>query len=50
VKYHTPGTFGEYVVRQNAFLNDHQNIAIVGMAPDAMDVITANGENLWKSI
>jgi hypothetical protein len=49
-KYHQPEKFGEYVARQNAFLNDHRNIAIVGLAPDPMDYVTENGANLWTSI
>jgi hypothetical protein len=49
-KYQQPAKFGEYVARQNAFLNNHRNIAIVGVAPDAIDVPTATGINLWQSM
>jgi hypothetical protein len=49
-KYHTPTKFGEFVARQNDFLNNHRNIAIIGLTPDAMDSITANGNDLWTSI
>jgi hypothetical protein len=49
-KYHTPAKFGECVARHNAFLNDHRNIAIVGLAPDAMDSPNATEKAIWASI
>jgi hypothetical protein len=49
-KYHTPGKFGKYVARHNCFLNDHRNIAIVGIVPEAMDTDNIAGDNLWESI
>jgi hypothetical protein len=49
-KYHTPTKFGEFVARQNDFINNHRNIAIVGLALDAMDCVTAKGNDLWTSI
>jgi hypothetical protein len=50
VKYQTPGKFGQYVAHNNSFLNDHRNIAIVRVVPEAMDTDNLAGENLWKSI
>jgi hypothetical protein len=49
-KYHTPEKFGQYVARHNEFLNDHRNVSIVGIVPDAMAACTVTGANLWTSI
>jgi hypothetical protein len=49
-KHNSPETFGQYVARHNEFLNNHRNIAIVGIVPDAMDANTVTGPNLWTSI
>jgi hypothetical protein len=49
-KYRNPGKFGQYVTRHNSFLNNHHNIAIVGVAPEAMGTDNSAGENLWELI
>jgi hypothetical protein len=49
-KYDSPDKFGAYVARHNDCLNNHRNIAIVGLVPDAMDAATAMGDTLWTSI
>jgi hypothetical protein len=49
-KYNSPEKFGQYVAGHNEFLNNHRNIAIVGIIPDAMDANTVTGANLWTSI
>jgi hypothetical protein len=37
LKYKNPKLFGEYLAKQNKFLNLHRNVAIVGLVPDIMD-------------
>jgi hypothetical protein len=50
-KYHTPEKFGQCEVMHNAFLNNHRNIAIVGLIPDAMDSTPLSGTHtLWSMI
>jgi hypothetical protein len=49
-KYQNPDQFSQYVAQHNEFLNNHRNIAVVGLAPDAMDMDTPTGENIWESI
>jgi hypothetical protein len=49
-KYTAPAKFGECVARHNAFLNEHRNIAIVGLAPGAMDSPNATVQTLWAFI
>jgi hypothetical protein len=49
-KYQNPGKFGQFVARHNSFLNDHRNIAIVGVVPEAMDTVNLAGDNLWAVI
>jgi hypothetical protein len=33
LKYKNPKLFGEYLAKQNEFLNLHRNVAIVGLVP-----------------
>jgi hypothetical protein len=49
-KYTAPAKFGECVARHNAFLSEHRNIAIVGLAPAAMDFPDDTNQTLWSSI
>jgi hypothetical protein len=37
LKVSHPEVFGQYLAQQNAFLESHRNIAIVGVHPEAMD-------------
>jgi hypothetical protein len=37
LKYKNPKLFGEYLAKQNQFLNLHRNVAIVRLVPDMMD-------------
>jgi hypothetical protein len=37
LKRNHPNIYGQYLAQQNAFLESHRNIAIVGAHPDAMD-------------
>jgi hypothetical protein len=49
-KYQNPDQFSQYVAQHTEFLNNHRNIAVVGLDPDAMDMDTPMGENIWESI
>jgi hypothetical protein len=50
LKYQDPQKFGEYVAKQNDFLNQHHNIAIVGIVPAAMDYKADGKIDLYSSI
>jgi hypothetical protein len=51
-----PEVYGEYLAQQNAFLETHRNIAIVGLHPEAMDYGDASCDDpafphsLWETI
>jgi hypothetical protein len=47
LKYKNPKLFGEYLAKQNEFLNLHQNVAIVGLVPDMMDYKN-DGKSAWS--
>jgi hypothetical protein len=49
-EYQNPDQFSQYVAQHNTFLNNHRNIAVVGLAPDTMAMDTQTGENLWAEI
>jgi hypothetical protein len=49
-KYSNHVKFGQYAAQHNAFLNNHRNIAIVGLHPIAMDTDLPNGRNSWAEI
>jgi hypothetical protein len=49
-KYSNSVKFGQYAAQHNDFLNNHRNIAIVGLPPIAMDTDLPNGLNLWAEI
>jgi hypothetical protein len=49
-KYSNPVKFGQYAAHHNDFLNNHRNIAIVGLPSIAMDTDLPNGMNLWAEI
>jgi hypothetical protein len=49
-KHQDPDQFSQYVAQHTDFLNNHRNIAVVGLAPDTMDIDTRPGENIWESI
>jgi hypothetical protein len=50
LKYKDPKKFGEYVAKQNNFLNHHRNIAIVGIVPKAMDFKSPGEIDLYSSL
>jgi hypothetical protein len=50
LKYKNPKQFGAYVAKQNEFLSNHRNIAIVGVVPDAMDYKDTGELDLYSCI
>jgi hypothetical protein len=50
VKHSDPMKFGHYLAKQNQFLKDHRNIAIVGAVPELMDLVDNDGFTLWNQI
>jgi hypothetical protein len=50
LKYKDPKKFGEYVAKQNNFLNHHRNVAIVGIIPEAMDFKSPGEIDLYSSL
>jgi hypothetical protein len=50
LKKSDPIKFGYYIAQQNTFLQDHRNIAIVGVVPELMDLANSAGNTLWNSI
>jgi uncharacterized coiled-coil protein SlyX len=50
LKYANPKKFGEYVAKQNHFLNHHRNVAIVGVVPEAMDFKAPGEIDLYSSL
>jgi hypothetical protein len=56
LKKSCPEIYGKYLAQQNAFLETHRNIAIVGVYPEAMDYDDADHPNpnfpksLWNTI
>jgi hypothetical protein len=50
LKYKNPKQFGAYIAKQNEFLNNHRNIAIVGVVPAAMDYKDTGELDLYSCI
>jgi hypothetical protein len=52
LKFQNPAKFGRYyyVSKQNTFLNQHRNIAIVGVVPEAIDYSVKDELSLYDMI
>jgi hypothetical protein len=50
LKKSDPTKFGYYIAQQNTFLQEHHNIAIVGVVPEVMDLENSAGQTLWSKI
>jgi hypothetical protein len=50
LKYKDPKKFGEYVAKQNNFLNHHRNLTIVGIVPKAIDFKSPGEIGLYSSL
>jgi hypothetical protein len=50
LKQSDPAKFGYYIAQQNTFLQEHCDIAIVGVVPAVMDLENSAGQTLWSEI
>jgi hypothetical protein len=50
LKKSDPTKFGYYIAQQNTFLQEHRNIAIVGVVPEVMDLENSAGQTLWSEV
>jgi hypothetical protein len=50
LNFQNPAKFGRYVSKQNTFFNQHRNIAIVGVVPEAMDYSDKDELSLYDMI